>query len=136
MLVVMKRYARGKASGTTLIELMVAVAIISIAILGFVGAFKYISKSLHVSRTRTLAANLTGTVNAATPPSGPGGALASAIVTLEGVPNAQTTADVNGSYSFHVYHGSYTVRVSSAGYWDAESNRMSAVEGTNTTVNP
>ena len=44
--------------GVTLVELMVSVAIISVGILGFFGAFSFITKSLHVSRTRTLATNL------------------------------------------------------------------------------
>ncbi|MBI4349724.1 MAG: carboxypeptidase regulatory-like domain-containing protein [Elusimicrobia bacterium] len=45
--------------GVSLVELMVAVAILSIGILGFFGAFRFITKSVHASRSRTLAANLT-----------------------------------------------------------------------------
>ncbi len=45
-------------SGVTLVELMIAVAILCVGILGFVGAFRYITQSIHVSRTRTLATNL------------------------------------------------------------------------------
>ena len=37
---------------------MVATAVISIGILGFFGAFSFISRSLHISRTHTLATNL------------------------------------------------------------------------------
>jgi Tfp pilus assembly protein PilE len=232
--------------GVTLVELMIAVAIITVGILGFVGSFKFITKALHISRARTLAtnlgqekvetlknlsyydllittattsdnnfspavvydnsnyppesisvggiqftrytfvalaqfvndtvstvtytypdtgmkqltstivwndagkwkkwslsnllenpnvapldSNLTGTVNKAT-----GGALASALVTLTGYPDQQTNADVNGTFSFHVYHGSYTVHVASTGYWDAESYTASATEGSTTQVLP
>jgi prepilin-type N-terminal cleavage/methylation domain-containing protein len=44
--------------GVTLTELMVAVMILSIGVLGFFGAFRFVTKSLYVSRTRTLATNL------------------------------------------------------------------------------
>jgi hypothetical protein len=233
-------------SGVTLVELMIAVSIITVGILGFVGAFKFITKALHISRARTLAtnlgqekvetlknlsyyellittattsdtnfspavvydnsnyppesisvggiqftrytfvalaqfvsdtistvtytypdtgmkqitstivwndagtwkkwtlsnllenpnvapldSNLVGVVNKAT-----GGALASAYVSLTGYPDQQTYTDVNGSYAFHVYHGSYTVHVSSTGYWDGESANNSAGEGQTTTVSP
>lgn len=37
---------------------MVSLAIISVGVLGFFGAFSFISKTLHVSRTHTLATNL------------------------------------------------------------------------------
>jgi len=42
----------------TLTELMVAVAVLSIGALGFIGAFSAISRSLHISRGQTLATNL------------------------------------------------------------------------------
>ena len=45
-------------TGGTLIELMVTVVIISVAGLGLVGSFAFISKSIQVSRTKTLAINL------------------------------------------------------------------------------
>jgi prepilin-type N-terminal cleavage/methylation domain-containing protein len=44
--------------GVTLTELMVAVMVLSVAIVGSFASFKYIVRSLHVSRTRTLASNL------------------------------------------------------------------------------
>ncbi|HVA66483.1 MAG TPA: carboxypeptidase regulatory-like domain-containing protein [Elusimicrobiota bacterium] len=44
--------------GVTLTELMVAVAILGIGSLGFIGAFSAISRSLHISRGQTLATNL------------------------------------------------------------------------------
>ncbi|MFA6030305.1 MAG: carboxypeptidase regulatory-like domain-containing protein [Elusimicrobiota bacterium] len=50
-------FNRGRR-GVTLVELMVAVSILSIAILGLTGAFQYISKSIRISRARTLAINL------------------------------------------------------------------------------
>src|SRR5690242_2373173 len=56
LLRMVKKYSR--ARGATLVELMVAVGILSIGILGFFGAFRFITISLHVSRTRTLATNL------------------------------------------------------------------------------
>ncbi|MBI3553950.1 MAG: prepilin-type N-terminal cleavage/methylation domain-containing protein [Elusimicrobia bacterium] len=244
----MKPSKRRGNSGVTLVELMIAVAIITIGILGFVGAFQFITKALHISRSRTLATNLaqekieslknlsyyellittasnqdnnfspailydtsnyppdqvaigginftrytyvalaqfvadtvstvtytypdtgmkqlittvvwrdagnwkkwtltnllenpnvapldsniTGHVNGAAPFARP---LASALVILEGYPDQQTHADVNGSYSFHVFHGSYTVRASSTGYVDGESAPVSAVEGTNVVASP
>lgn len=45
-------------SGGTLTEMMVAVAILSIGVLGMFGAFKYIGRSIFVSRTTSLATNL------------------------------------------------------------------------------
>jgi prepilin-type N-terminal cleavage/methylation domain-containing protein len=44
--------------GLTLVEIMIAVAVISVGILGAIGAFNGISKSLQYSKARTLAANL------------------------------------------------------------------------------
>lgn len=44
--------------GVTLTELMVATALLSVGILGFFSAFKFITKSISVSRARTLATNL------------------------------------------------------------------------------
>lgn len=47
----------GGRQGTTLVELMVAVAIIAIGFLGLVGAFSGITKGIQHSKTRTLSAN-------------------------------------------------------------------------------
>ncbi|MDD5656930.1 MAG: carboxypeptidase regulatory-like domain-containing protein [Elusimicrobia bacterium] len=44
--------------GVTLVELLVAVSLLSVGILSFFGAFQFITKSISVSRSRTLAANL------------------------------------------------------------------------------
>lgn len=46
------------ARGVTLVELMVAVALLSVGVLGFFGAFQFITKSISVSRARTLSTNL------------------------------------------------------------------------------
>lgn len=230
--------------GVTLTELMVSVVIISIGILGFFGAFSFITKSLYVSRTRTLATNLaqerievlknltyyellittssssdnnftpsiaydntnyppetisigginftrytyvslaqidsdvitqvaytypdtgmkqvtvnviwddrgskkkwsltnllenpnvnpldsslSGTINKTT-----GGALPGAVVKAEENPDWSASADSSGNWSFRVYHGSYTIRASSAGYFDSVSARQSATTGSNTVV--
>src|SRR5690348_2536666 len=47
-----------KTSGMTLMELMVAAFILSIGVLAAVGSFKYITTSLQISKSRTLANNL------------------------------------------------------------------------------
>lgn len=44
--------------GVTLTELMVAMAIVTIGVVGSMGAFQYITKSIRVSRIRTIATNL------------------------------------------------------------------------------
>ncbi|HEX4048308.1 MAG TPA: type II secretion system protein, partial [Elusimicrobiota bacterium] len=51
------RNARG-ARGVTLVELMIATAILSIAVLGLVGAFGGIQKAVQISKSKTLASNL------------------------------------------------------------------------------
>ncbi|MFH1725466.1 MAG: carboxypeptidase regulatory-like domain-containing protein [Elusimicrobiota bacterium] len=48
----------GGRRGVSLVELMVAVTILSIAVLSFVSSFQYITKSIHISRARTLGTNL------------------------------------------------------------------------------
>lgn len=48
----------GSRGGTTLVELLVAAAIMSVGILGLFGAFRYITRSIFVSRGQTLATNL------------------------------------------------------------------------------
>jgi hypothetical protein len=45
-------------AGTTITELMVAMVILSIGVLGLFGAFRYIGTSIHISRAKTLATNL------------------------------------------------------------------------------
>jgi len=42
----------------SLVEVLVAMTILSIGVLGFVGSFSYISKAIRVSRAGTLATNL------------------------------------------------------------------------------
>jgi hypothetical protein len=231
-------------SGATLAELMVAVAIFSIAILGFINAFRYITQALRVTRARTLASNLaqervevlknysyyallittapsvdnsispavtydsvnysaetitiggivftrysfvalaqvdnnvistvtytypdtglkeiqvhvlwsengvrkkmslsnllenpnvnaldstiTGTVNKAT-----GGGLASAIVKTAENADWNATTDTSGNYSFRVYHGSYTIVASSAGYFSATSSLINVSTASTTTA--
>jgi prepilin-type N-terminal cleavage/methylation domain-containing protein len=44
--------------GVTLIELMVAVAVLSIGILGMVGSFRYLNLGIHTAKGRSLANNL------------------------------------------------------------------------------
>ncbi|MDE2492092.1 MAG: carboxypeptidase regulatory-like domain-containing protein [Elusimicrobia bacterium] len=44
--------------GVTITELMVAVAILSIGILGLFGTFRYINQAIHIARGQTLATNL------------------------------------------------------------------------------
>lgn len=232
-------FFRGRA-GTTLAELMVAVAIMSIGCLGLFGAFTYISKSLFISRAQTLATNLaqekievlknatyydllvttasltdnrftpgilydtsnyppetiaisgitytrytyvtmvdvsagniiavgsnypdtglkqivvnlvwtsngapkhwtltnllenpavnpldstlTGTITI----SGGGGPLASAVVKVEQNNNWSGTTDNSGVYSFSVFHGTYTVRASSAGFYDEVSPNTLVARG-------
>lgn len=42
----------------SLVELIIAMSILSLAVVGFVSSFRYITRSIHVSRGRTLASNL------------------------------------------------------------------------------
>lgn len=49
---------QASVSGVTLTELMIAVALIGIGVLGAIGAFNGIQKSIQYSKARTLAANL------------------------------------------------------------------------------
>lgn len=224
---------------------MVAVAIITIGILGFFGAFRYITKSLYVSRTRTLATNLgqekvealknlsyyellittasavdnsvspgitydtsnyppeiisiggvrftrytyvslaqidsnvISTVTFTYPDTGmkqitvnllwrDGGTtkkwtlsnllenpnvnpldvgisgnvkiagsnanLAGAKVTVEQNPDWNSTTDASGNYTFRVYHGSYTIRASSAGFYDGVTSVIDASAGSGITA--
>ncbi|MBI5631452.1 MAG: carboxypeptidase regulatory-like domain-containing protein [Elusimicrobia bacterium] len=226
--------------GMTLVEILVAISILTVGVIGFMGAFKYISKSIHLSRTTTLASNLAqekvetlknlsyykllistsssvdtdfspgltydnsnyppetisiggitftrytyvalaqidsdiiSTVTYTYPDTGMkqitvhvkwregavnkkvyltnllenpnvspldtsisgtisktgGGALAGAVVRAEQNPDYNAVSDASGGYSFQVYHGSYTVRASSAGYYDAVSPQVYAARGT------
>lgn len=63
-----------------------------------------------------------------------GGVVASAIVVVEQNEDwgAKTAAD--GTYSFSVYHGSYTLRASSTGFSDGISGGVSANRGATTSV--
>lgn len=45
-------------SGVTLVELMIATAVLTIGIVGSMGAFKFTQKSLQLSKNKTLASNL------------------------------------------------------------------------------
>lgn len=231
--------------GVTLTELMVAVVILTIGVLGMFGAFKYINIAIHVARARTLATNLaqerveslknltyyellvttsastltagattflydtanyppesisiggitftrytlvsmadvesdvisavsytypdTGmkqiTVNvvwrdngatkvwtlnnllenpfvnpldsslsgyAATPT---GARLAGTKVEIQQYPDYTATTDSSGNYSFRIYHGTYTVRMSSSGYYDWISPIIQTYQGGSTVLN-
>jgi type II secretory pathway pseudopilin PulG len=52
------RKFRESNSGISLVELVIAMSILSVAVVGFVSSFHYISRSIHISRARTLASNL------------------------------------------------------------------------------
>jgi hypothetical protein len=52
------RHLSTSRAGTTITELMVAMVILSIGVLGMFGAFRYIGTSIHISRAKTLATNL------------------------------------------------------------------------------
>lgn len=52
------RRPAGPRPGVTLIELMIAVAILSVAIAGLAGSFTYIQRAIQASKNRTLASNL------------------------------------------------------------------------------
>ena len=53
-----RRRAASDESGVTLVELMIASAILSIAVLGLIGAFGGIQKAMQISKNKTLASNL------------------------------------------------------------------------------
>lgn len=77
-----------------------------------------------------LDATITGTVSNAA-----GGVVASAIVVTEQNENWGATANSLGVYTFSVYHGTYTIRASSAGFSDAISGSISASKGGTVTRN-
>ncbi|MBI4371663.1 MAG: carboxypeptidase regulatory-like domain-containing protein [Elusimicrobia bacterium] len=240
-----RRPPRRPCAGVTLVELMVAAAVMSVGLLGLFGAFRYISRALVVNRMQTLATNLaqerieslknlsyydlllstasaydtqfspalaydTGAYAAETitiggirftrythvamaaivsgsvselsytyPDTGlksitvhvvwndngtwkrwtlknllenpninpldatisgtvsvsGGGVLPGAAVSVEQNPSWSATSNASGVYSFGVYHGSYTVRASSAGYYDAVSTPTVVARGGNASVN-
>ncbi|HAM35284.1 MAG TPA: hypothetical protein DEB40_11535 [Elusimicrobia bacterium] len=234
-----------RSRGVTLTELMVAVSLLSVGILAFFGAFNYITKSIQISRARTLAANLAqekveslknstyyqllittdvttdnsfspaliyddvnyppesiniggmifdrytfvslaqidnnviSTVTYTFPDTGmkqitvtvawtqggerkrwslsnllenpfvnpldasfsgtissavTGTPIAGALVRIQENPDWNAVTDGDGKYSFRVYHGSYTIQASSAGWYPASSSVQSAPTGSNVTV--
>lgn len=234
------------ARGVTLTELMVATALLSVGIVGFFGAFQFITKSISVSRARTLATNLAqekveslknltyyqllistasaidnnftpglvydnanygpetieiagmrfvrythvslaqidnnviSTVTYTFPDTGmkqitvhvtwradgqskkyslsnllenpninpldcsfsgiissavTGVPVAGALVRVQENPDWNSITDAAGYYTFRVYHGTYTLRVSSAGWYDTVSPAQSPAAGSNVTVN-
>lgn len=71
-----------------------------------------------------LDAPITGTVS-----NSAGGTVASAIVVVEQNENWGATTDAAGVYSFSVYHGTYTLRASSAGFNDGITGAVIANRG-------
>jgi len=76
-----------------------------------------------------LDATITGTVS-----NSAGGTVARALVVVEQNEDWGATADASGVYSFAVYHGTYTLRASSANFVDGISSSISANRGTTTNV--
>jgi hypothetical protein len=72
-----------------------------------------------------LDATITGTITKAAG----GGGLAGAVVSVEQNPDWNATTDASGNYNFKVYHGTYSVRASSAGYYDAISTAQVVPKG-------
>lgn len=77
-----------------------------------------------------LDSTITGTVS-----NSAGGVVASAIVVTEQNENWGATTNAAGVYTFSVYHGTYTIRASSAGFGDAISGSISAMKGNTVTRN-
>lgn len=77
-----------------------------------------------------LDATITGTVS-----NSAGGTVASAVVVIEQNENWGATANSAGVYSFSVYHGTYTLRASSAGFNDGITGSVIASRGVTTTAN-
>jgi len=77
-----------------------------------------------------LDSTITGTVTNAA-----GGVVASAIVVTEQNENWGATANSAGVYSFAVYHGTYTLRASSAGFTDGIIGSVKANRGATATAN-
>lgn len=53
-----KRASLSRRAGVTLTELMIAVSVLTIGVIGSMGAFKYINKAMTRSRIKTIATNL------------------------------------------------------------------------------
>ncbi len=54
-----KKYFTGSAErGVTLVEIMIAVAVLSIGIMGLIASFQYLNKGIQVSKGKSLATNL------------------------------------------------------------------------------
>lgn len=77
-----------------------------------------------------LDATISGTVT-----SSAGGAVASALVSIEQNPDWSAMSNATGGYAFSVYRGTYTIRVSSAGFYDAVSTSTVVSKGQTKTVN-
>ena len=77
-----------------------------------------------------LDATITGTVS-----NSAGGVVPGAIVSVEQNEDWSGTANAAGTYSFQVYHGTYTVRASSPGFTDAISASQVVARGASKTVN-
>lgn len=77
-----------------------------------------------------LDATITGTISKSA-----GGALSGAVVTVEQNSDWTATSNGTGGYNFKVYHGTYTVRASSAGYYDAVSAPTVVNKGGSATIN-
>ncbi len=65
-----------------------------------------------------------------------GGNVASAIVVVEQNENWGAKTDASGNYSFSVYHGTYTVRASSANFSDAVSTSNVVNKGATKIISP
>lgn len=63
-----------------------------------------------------------------------GGNVAGAVVVVEQNEDWGATANASGAFSFSVYHGTYTLRASSAGFSDGVSASFIAPKGPTTTV--
>jgi hypothetical protein len=72
-----------------------------------------------------LDATITGTITKAAG----GGGLQGAVVSVEQNPDWNATTDASGNFNFKVYHGTYSVRASSAGYYDAISTAQVVAKG-------
>lgn len=78
-----------------------------------------------------LDSTITGTVSNSV-----GGTVASALVVVEQNENWGAQTDASGVYSFSVYHGTYTVRASSAGFSDAVSTSAVVSKGATKVISP